>query len=58
MITDAIIEAIDQIIEECNNKRQQIGMEIVRDMLGDFEEYFWENMTIEDKKRWVSHYLR
>lgn len=57
MITDAIIEAIDLMIENCKNEEQAAGMEKVKNMLADFDEETWEDIGSQEKGEWVKQYI-
>ena len=57
MITDAIIEAIDLMIENCKNEEQAAGMEKVKNMLADFDEETWEDIGSQEKGEWVTQYI-
>ena len=55
MITDAIVEAMDMMIDMCSNKQQALGMASIREMLCDFDEITW--IDTEDKEGWLEQFL-
>lgn len=55
MITDAIVEAMDMMIDMCSNKQQALGMTSIREMLCDFDEMAW--IDTEDKEAWIEQFL-
>ena len=55
MITDAIVEAMDMMIDMCSNKEQALGMTSIREMLCDFDEITW--IDTEDKEGWLEQFL-
>ena len=57
MITDQIMEAIDMMVELCEDKRMAIGMSALRDMLGDIDCDEWCLMSTTECREWVKQYL-
>lgn len=57
MITDKIIEAIDQLAGMMELGMHKAGANSVREMLCDFDEYQWQHMSEEERKEWLEQYL-
>lgn len=57
MITDEIVEAMDVLIEACDSREQAFGMEIMRDMLCEFDTNRWNTMTAEEHVIWLTGFL-
>lgn len=56
MITDEIIDAIDLLIEMCSGKEQKNGMESVKEILMDFDNDKWLNMTESERREWLKEF--
>lgn len=58
MITDSIMAAINIMINNCENEEHKKGMEMMGDMLADFDEdeWLWKMGTVECIE-WVKSYL-
>lgn len=56
MITDEIINAIDLLIELCSGKEQKSGMESLKEMLMDFDNDEWLNMTEAERCEWLKEF--
>lgn len=57
MVTDAIMDAVDLLIEHCNSREQAAGMESLKEMLGNFDEDAWCRWEDEARKAWVGKFL-
>ena len=57
MITDEIVEAIDMLIELCSNDQQVKGMNLIREMLCDFDDLQWMQMDQSERNKWLEQYL-
>ena len=57
MVTDEIMDAIDMLIEICDNEQQIKGMESIREMLTDFDECEWFMKNPSDCHEWLKQYL-
>ena len=57
MITDEIMEAIEIAINCCDDRMAVDGMISLRNMLGDFSEDEWLNMTPNKRRDWVKKFL-
>lgn len=55
MITDAIVEAMDMMIDMCSSEEQAKGMKSIREMLCDFDEITW--IDTENKTEWLEQFL-
>lgn len=53
MVTDGILEAVNQMIAICVSAEQKEAMEMVCEMLGDFDEDQWYGMSEEEKDVWI-----
>lgn len=57
MITDAIVGAMDTMIDLCINPEQKQGMLSLREMLCDLDEEQWYKMTPEQEREWLSSFI-
>lgn len=57
MITDQIMEAIDMMLELCEDEREAFGISALRDMLGDFDSDEWSLMSTTECRDWIKQYL-
>lgn len=57
MVTDKMMEAIEMMVEMCNNEEQKRGMESVRKMLADFVEEVWIGDKSLECNEWLKQYL-
>ena len=57
MITDEIVEAIDTMIDLCNDNNQALGMTSVREMLCDLDVDAWLSMSEDERKEWLTGFL-
>lgn len=57
MITDNIIAAIQTMINADVNCIRQEGMELLLDMLCDFNDEEWVKMSEKDRLLWVKNYI-
>ena len=57
MITEAVVAAIDLLVEICGNQEQSKGMLSVREMLCDFAEDEWLPMNEEERREWLAQFL-
>lgn len=57
MFTDEMLEAIEIMVENCENEEQAAGMEQVKNMLADFDEDAWNDMDSDEKNDWISQFI-
>lgn len=57
MITDGIVDAMDNLIELCSDENQKNGMEAMREMLCDWSEEIWDPSSTEERREWLIPYL-
>ena len=58
MVTDGIMEAVERMIDGCRTSEEKGAMEVLREMLGDFDEDKWYEMSDDEKQEWISEYMR
>jgi len=52
-----VIEAIEALRDIAADKGQRDGMEAVRDMLYEFDEDTWEEMSPDERTEWLKQFL-
>lgn len=52
-----VIEAIEALRDIAADKGQRDGMEAVRDMLYEFDEDTWEEMSSDERTEWLKQFL-
>lgn len=57
MITEAIVEAMDAMIDACSSDEQRKGMQSMREMLCDFDEAVWECTSEDERLKWIELFL-
>lgn len=57
MITEGIINAIDLMIEQCDNEEQKRGIISVREMLCDFDHDVWDETEQSHRIEWLKSFL-
>lgn len=57
MITDAIVEAMDMLVDLIANKQKKAGALSIREMLCDFAEENWAPMSEEERTEWLEQFL-
>ena len=57
MITDNIVAACEVMIDQCQNIGMKTAMEMMLDMLMDFDDDKWYEMTDEERCAWVCEYM-
>lgn len=57
MVTDNIIAACEVMINQCQNIGMKTAMEMMLDMLMDFDDDKWYEMTTEEQRAWVCEYM-
>lgn len=57
MVTDNIIAACEVMINQCQNIGMKTAMEMMLDMLMDFDDDKWYEMTTEERRAWVCEYM-
>ena len=58
MITDEIVEAMDELIAACDNRDQAFGMTAMREMLCEFDADRWNAMNVEERISWLTGFLK
>lgn len=59
MITDSIMAAINIMINNCKNEEQRKGMDMIGNMLADFDEDNWHDLTDSGACiEWVKQYMK
>lgn len=58
MITDSIVNAMDDLIDLCSDASQKNGMESMREMLCDWSEEIWTPSSTAERREWLIPYLR
>ena len=56
MITDNIVAACKMMIDHCNIG-MKMAMEMMLDMLMDFDDDKWYEMTDDERRAWVCEYM-
>lgn len=57
MVNDSLVNAIDMMIEMCNDKKQAAGMSSLREFICDFCEDEWEPLSLSEKQESIEQYL-
>lgn len=57
MITEEIVEAMQLLVDACEDPAHKAGMESMKEMLQEWSEWDWMKMFQEDKEDFVSQYL-
>lgn len=52
-----VIEAVEALRDIAADKGQRDGMEAVRDMLYEFDEDTWEEMSPDERTEWLKQFL-
>ncbi len=58
MVTDEIVNAMDTMIDRCEDKERKRGMEMMRDMLLDFDGEKWNKEPDTEAFDWIDKYLK
>ena len=57
MITDEIVEAMDMMMELCRTPEERVGMQKMQDMLLDWSEDDWMDMSDTKKTKFLKQFI-
>lgn len=58
MVTDEIMCAVQMMVNKMEDPKEKNAGEKIGNMLADFNEDLWNNLSNEEKDAWMSRYVK